>query len=107
MRNVRQDVFEKLEPLKAESKGAAELLIATRHEADMPTRDEDLAALGEGEKGKVAASASKRIEAEISAELADAYDAGAVSTSSDGPLYIRDADYCACFGGGTKEGGRF
>jgi membrane protease YdiL (CAAX protease family) len=48
-----QDVFEKLEPLKAESKGAAELLIATRHEADMPTREEDLAALGEGEKGKV------------------------------------------------------
>lgn len=34
---------------------------------------------------------SKRIEAEISAELADAYDAGAVATSSDGPLYIRDA----------------
>lgn len=34
---------------------------------------------------------SKNIEAEISAELADAYDAGAVSTASDGPLYIRDA----------------
>lgn len=34
---------------------------------------------------------SKGIEAEVSAELADAYDAGVVSTSSDGPLYIRDA----------------
>ena len=34
---------------------------------------------------------TKRIEAELSAELADAYDAGAVSSASDGPLYIRDA----------------
>ncbi len=37
------------------------------------------------------AQLSKRIEVEISAELADAYDAGAVSTSRDGPQYIRDA----------------
>lgn len=33
---------------------------------------------------------TKRIEAEVSAELADAYDAGVVSTS-DRPLYLRDA----------------
>lgn len=33
---------------------------------------------------------TKRVEVEVSAELADAYDAGVVSTS-DRPLYIRDA----------------
>jgi len=37
------------------------------------------------------AKLSKRIEAEVSAELADAYDAGAGSGTSDGPLYLRDA----------------
>lgn len=48
-----KDVFEKLEPLKAKNPDAAELLIATRHEAELPTREEDLAALAEGGKGKV------------------------------------------------------
>lgn len=41
-------------------------------------------------RAQLEAKLTKRIEAEVSAELADAYDAGVVSTS-DRPLYLRDA----------------